>query len=98
VGILSRDNATEGAAHEMAKKTARQRLEDWAASEGIDLTFAMQYDHDEGIGWNISFFIEGRRREPSVSFDAHGHTLEEASEGLLTGMNEYGITVPEGVH
>jgi len=82
----------------MAEKTARQRLEDWAESEGIDLSYSMQYDHDDGIGWDVSFFIEGRRHEPSLSFNSHHHSIEQACEGVLSGLQEYGISVSEIKH
>jgi hypothetical protein len=82
---------------QMAKKTARQRLEDWASNEKLDLTYSMQFDHEEGIGWNISLYVDRPRREPAVNFEAHHHSIEEAAEGVLRGLTEYGITVPEGV-
>ena len=82
----------------MAKRTARQRLEAWAAEEGIPLSYGMVFDHDEGLGWNVSYFLEGHRKEPGLSVDAHAHSIEEACEGVLTGMREYGIAVPEEVH
>ena len=82
----------------MAQKTARQRLEAWASGEGIDLSYSMQFDHDDGIGWDVSFFIEGRRHEPSLSFNAHHHSIEQACEGILGGLQEYGIRVSEIKH
>jgi len=78
--------------------SARQRLENWAEGEGIELSYSAQYDHDEGIGWDISFYLEGRRREPSLNFNSHDRSLEAASAGMLLAMKEYGIEVPVKRH